>query len=72
MIGVSAECSCDDDGKTTAQGMISRLKNGSGGLRGGEYNTCLLVPTTHHKVDHLISAERFGVTENTKRSNKQH
>ena len=32
-----------------------------------KYNTCLLIPTTHYKVDHLIPAECFGVTENTKR-----
>ena len=63
MVGVSAECSCDD-GKTTAKNDIE-VQNGSGELK-GKYNTCLLIPTTHHEVDHLISAECFGVTENTK------
>jgi hypothetical protein len=57
MVGVSAECSCGDS-KTAACYSSERLR--------GKYNTCLLVPTTHHEVDHLIPAECFGVTENTK------
>ena len=66
MIGVSAECSCDDDGKTTTRNDIE-VQNGSGGLK-GKYNTCLLVPTTHHEVNHFISVECFWVAENTKSS----